>query len=159
MKRLFGYVAVFVLAAVASAPAFAQSNPALGAWKLNVEKSKFTGMTAPKELTRTLEADGDSVKYAFTGTAADGSSLSYGFTLKYDGKDYPVTGSAPGGFDMISIKRINANSHEVTQKRAGKVSGTGKVTVSKDGKVTTVALKGTDASGKAISSTSVYDKQ
>jgi hypothetical protein len=159
MKRLLGYVAVVVLAAVAAAPIFAQDNPALGTWKLNVAKSKFTGVAAPKELTRTLEADGDSVKYTYSGTTTDGSSISYSFTVKYDGKDYPVTGAAPGGFDMISIKRVTPYTFEATQKRGGNAAGSGKVTVSKDGKTTTVVLKGTDASGKATATTSVYDKQ
>ncbi|HEY2352605.1 MAG TPA: hypothetical protein VGH83_08835 [Candidatus Acidoferrum sp.] len=159
MKHLLGLVAVFVLAAVASAPVFAQENPALGTWKLNVEKSKFVGAPAPKELTRTLEADGDSVKYTFTGVGADGSALSYGFTVKYGAGEAPVTGSAPGGFDKIAIKKVSAHVYEATQYRDGKVNGGGKVVVSKDGKVTTVTLKGTTADGKASSTTSVYDKQ
>jgi hypothetical protein len=159
MKRLLGYLALLVFATVVSAPVFAQDAAVLGTWKLNVEKSKFTGSPAPKELTRKIEADGDSVKYTYSGTAADGSAISYGFTVKFDGKDYPVTGSAPGGFDMISIKRINEHSYEATQKRAGKAAGTSKVAISKDGKVATVTIKGTDANGKAIGSTSVYEKQ
>lgn len=159
MKRLLGLVAVVLLAAFASTPLLAQDNPALGTWKLNTAKSKFTGAPAPKELTRTLAADGDSVKYTFTGTAADGSAISYSFTLKYDGKDYPVEGSAPGGFDMISIKKVTAHSYTASEKRGGKAVGSGKVTVSKDGKTTTVSLKITDAAGKSMSSTGVYDKQ
>jgi len=110
----------------------------------------------PKEMTRTVEADGDSVKYTYAGTAADGSPSSYGFTVKYDGKDYPMTGSAPGGVDMTAIKRINANTHEATQEKAGKVAANTKVVVSKDGKVTTITSK------SAVDSTgyvAVYDKQ
>jgi len=110
----------------------------------------------PKEMTRTVEADGDSVKYTYAGTAADGSPISYGFTVKYDGKDYPMTGSAPGGVDMTAIKRINANTHEATQEKAGKVAANTKVVVSKDGKVTTITSK------SAVDSTgyvAVYDKQ
>lgn len=159
MKRLLGYVAVVLLAALASTPAFAQVNPALGTWKLNVAKSKFTGVPAPKELTRTLAADGDSVKYTFTGTGADGSAVAYSFTLKYDGKDYPVEGNAPGGFDQIAIKKVNDHSYTASQKKAGKAVGSGKVTVSKDGKTTTVTLKYTNTDGKSASSTGVYDKQ
>jgi hypothetical protein len=159
MKRLLGYVAVVLLAALASTPAFAQDNPALGTWKLNVAKSKFTGAPAPKELTRTLAADGDSVKYTFAGTAGDGSSVAYSFTLKYDGKEYPVEGTTPGGFDQIAITKVNANTYTVVQKRGGKQAGTGKVTVSKDGKTTTVVLKYTGSDGKSAGTTSLYDKQ
>jgi Rieske Fe-S protein len=155
MKRALGYVVVVMLAAMASARVIAESNPLLGTWKLNVAKSKYTGLPAPKEMTRTVAADGDSLKYTYAGTAADGSSISYGFTVKYDGKDYPMTGSAPGGVDMIAIKRINANTYEATQKKAGKVTANTKVEISKDGKVTTITSKGTDST----SFVAVYDKQ
>src|SRR5882757_3739301 len=79
----------------------AADNPALGAWKLNLEKSKFPAGMAPKSLTRTITADGDNVKYAFEGQAADGSALAYSFTVQYGEKDYEVTGSAPYGADHI----------------------------------------------------------
>src|ERR1700737_1218876 len=121
MKRALGYVAIVVLAAMASARVIAQPSPVFGTWKLNVAKSKYTGTPMPKDMTRSVEADGDSVKYTYLGTAADGSPISYGFTVKYDGKDYPMTGTAPGGVDMIAIKRINPNTYEATQKKAGKV--------------------------------------
>jgi hypothetical protein len=156
MKRALGYVAVVVLVAMASVQVIAQTNPLLGTWKLDVAKSKYTGTPMPKEMTRTVEADGDSVKYTYAGTAADGSPISYGFTAKYDGKDYPMTGTAPGGVDMIAIKRVNANTIEATQKKAGKVVANTKVVVSKDGKVTTITSK------SAVDSTgyvAVYDKQ
>jgi hypothetical protein len=156
MKRAFGYVVIVVLAAMASVQVFAQANPLIGTWKLNVAKSKYTGTPMPKEMTRTIEAEGDSVKYTFAGTAADGSPISYSFTVKYDGKDYPITGTAPGGIDMIAIKRINANTYEGTQKKAGKAVANTKTEVSKDGKVTTITSK------SAVDSTgyvAVYDKQ
>jgi hypothetical protein len=155
MKRALGYGVVVLLVAMASVQVIAQSNPLLGTWKLNVAKSKYTGSPAPKEMTRSVEADGDSVKYTYAGTAADGSSISYSFTVKYDGKDYPMSGNAPGGIDMIAIKRVNANTDEATQKKAGKVAANTKVEVSKDGKVTTVTSKGTDST----SYVAVYDKQ
>jgi|SRR5450432_389759 hypothetical protein len=159
MKRLLVYVAFFVLAAVASAPAFGQNDAFIGTWKFNAAKSKYTNPPAPKELTRKLEADGDSVKYTYSGTAADGSAISYGFTVKYDGKDYPVTGSMPGGADMIAIKKTGPSSLLATQKKGGKAIGTAKVQLSKDGKSATVTANGTDESGKTISYVSVYDKE
>lgn len=156
MKRALAYVAVAVLVAMACMQVVAQSNPLLGTWKLDVAKSKYTGTPMPKEMTRTLEAEGDSVKYTYAGTAADGSPVSYGFTAKYDGKDYPMTGNAPGGVDMIAIKRVNANTTEATQKKAGKVVANTRVEVSKDGKVTTITSKSAVDSNHYVA---VYDKQ
>ena len=155
MKRALAYVVVVMFVAMASAQVFAQANPLLGTWKLNVAKSKYTGTPMPKEMTRTVEAAGDSVKYTYAGTAADGSPVSYGFTVKYDGKDYPMIGTAPGGIDMIAIKRINANTYEATQKKAGKVAAHTTVEISKDGKVATITSKGADST----SYVAVYDKQ
>ena len=71
IMRLLKFASIFVLAAVACAPAFAQASPAVGTWKLNVEKSKYNPGQAPKSLTRTLEAQGDNVKYIFDGGSAD----------------------------------------------------------------------------------------
>ena len=156
MKRALGYVAIVVLAAMAFAQVIAQASPVFGTWKLNVAKSKYTGTPTPKDMTRTVEADVDSVKYTYLGTAADGSPISYGFTVKYDGKDYPMTGTAPGGVDMIAIKRINPNTYEATQKKAGKVVANTKVEISKDGKVTTITSK---SAGDSTGYVAVYDKQ
>jgi hypothetical protein len=157
--RLLKFASILVLAAVACAPAFAQSNPAIGTWKLNVEKSKYNPGPAPKSLTRTLEAQGENVKYSFEGVSAEGTGVAYSFTVAFDGKESPITGSMPGGADAISIKRIDASTFEATLTKAGKVIGTAKSEISKNGKVTTVTAQGTNAEGQATTSSAVYDKQ
>jgi hypothetical protein len=106
-----------------------------------------------------VEAQGDGVKYTFAGVAADGTPIAYGFSVQFDEKDSPVTGSMPNGADTISARRIDANHYVATQKKGGKVVGTSKVAVSKDGKVTTVDLTGTSASGAKAHDVQVYDKQ
>jgi len=157
--RLLKLASILVLAAVACAPAFAQSSPAIGTWKLNVEKSKYDPGPAPKSLTRTLEAQGDNVKYSFDGVTAEGIGFTYSFTVAFDGKESPISGSMPGGADAISITRTDSNNFEATLTKAGKVIGTAKSEISKDGKVTTVTARGTNADGQPTSSLAVYDKQ
>ena len=160
MKRVSFILVVVVLCLGVPALMLGQDNPQMGTWKLNVEKSKYTGMPAPKSLTRTVEAEGDNVKYSFEGTGPDGSSLAYGFTVKYDGKDAPITGSgAPLGADHIAIKRVDSHTFSATLKKGDKVVATSRSVVSHDGKMTTLTSKGTDANGKAVSSTQIYDKQ
>lgn len=159
MKRLLEFVTLVGLAVVASGPLLAQSNPVVGTWKLNLEKSKYNPGPAPKSLTRTVEAQGDAVKYSFEGVSADGSRVAYSFTVNYDGKDYPITGSMPGGADTITIKRIDSNTFEATLKKAGKVIGTSKAEVSKDGEVTTITSEGTNEDGQPTNIVAVYDRQ
>jgi hypothetical protein len=159
MKRVLTVIAVAILAMAGASSLQAQGNPVVGTWKLNLTKSKFDPGPAPKSLTRTVVAEGDGLKYTFEGVGADGKPLSYGFTVKFDGKDYPITGSMPSGADSISAKKVDANHYEATTKKGGKVIGTAKVTVSADGKVTTVDSSGTNAAGAKTHDVQVYDKQ
>src|SRR6202158_3372101 len=157
--RLLKFASIFALAAVVCDPALAQNNPLVGAWKLDVTKSKFQPGPAPKSLTRTVETQGDGVKYTFDGVAADEKPIAYGFSVQFDGKDNPISGSIPSGADTISAKRTDSNHFVATLKKGDKVIGTSKVTVSKDGTVTTVDSTGTTATGAKVHDVQVYDKQ
>jgi hypothetical protein len=154
MKRALMFVAIAFLAVVQ-----AQGSPLVGTWKLNVAKSKYDPGPAPKSLTRTVEAQGAGVKYTFEGVSADGTAIAYSFSVQFDGKDNPIKGSMPSGADTISAKRTDANHYVATVKKGDKVIGTSKVSVSKDGKVTTVDATGTTAAGVKTHDVQVYDKQ
>jgi hypothetical protein len=107
-----------------------------------------------------VEAQGNGAKYSVEGVAADGSRIAYSFTTNYDGKDSPISGAGfPNGADTIAVKRVDANTDTATWKKAGKVVGTNRIVVSKDGKVRTFTAKGTDEQGQATSATVVWDKQ
>ena len=159
MKRALRFAVITLLAVAGSSAVRAQSNPLVGTWKLNLTKSKYDPGPMPKSLTRTVEANGDGVKYTFAGVAADGTPISYGFSATFDGKDNPVSGSMPSGADTISAKRIDATHYIATLKKGGKDVGTSKVTVSKDGKVTTVDAAASTAGGAKEHDVQVYDKQ
>jgi len=128
----------------------------MGTWKLNEAKSKF-GAGATKNNTVVYAAAGDSIKVTVDGVDADGKPTHNEWTGKFDGKDYPVTGDPTS--DARSYKQIDTHTLELTIKKGGKVTVTGRVVVSADGKSRTVTTSGTDSKGKKISSTAVYDKQ
>ena len=160
MKRVLLFVAITLLLVVGSSTLrAADSNPFVGTWKLNLEKSKYEPGPAPKSLTRTVEAQGDGLKYTFEGVAADGTPISYGFTVQFDGKDNSGSGSMPYGADSISAKRTDASHYVATLKKGGKAIGSAKVSVSKDGKTTTVDGSGTNSAGVKSHDFQVYDKQ
>jgi hypothetical protein len=160
MKRVTFVFALVVLCLGLPSLMLAEDNPAVGTWKLNLEKSKYPEGTAPKSMTRTVAVDGDNVKYSYEGTDAKGSDVKYGFSLKYDGKDYDFTGSGtPYGADHIAIKRLNSHQWKATLKKGDKVVGTTTSTVSHDGKTTTLNGSGTGPDGKMIKVTQVFDKQ
>jgi hypothetical protein len=158
---MYKRVCLFVFAmTLVSGVLMAQTNTAVGTWKLNLAKSKFNpALSTPRSRTRTVETQGDDVKVSYEGVAGDGSNVAYNFTMKYDGKSYPISGEgSPNGSDTISVKRINPTTTLSTSKKADKVVQTTKTVVSKDGKVTTLTSKGTNEKGQPTSSKSVYDK-
>jgi hypothetical protein len=159
MKRLLVFATVVALSLVASGLLLAQNNTQLGTWKLNLAKSKFSPGPAPKSETLTVEAQGDGARYSFEGVAADGGRITCSFTTNYDGKDSPTSGVCANGGDTAALKRVDANTMTATLKKAGKVVLTVRDVVSKDGRVSTAALKGTNEQGQPTSATEVWDKQ
>ena len=160
MKRVYVFVTVIALSLVTSGLLMAQSNSALGTWKLNLAKSKFVNVQAPKSETRTIEAQGNGAKYSFDGVAADGSHFAWSFTTNYDGKESAISGvGAPNGGDTEALTRVDANTTKATTKKGGKVVQTTTAVVSSDGKVTTLTSKGINAQGQPTSTTTIFDKQ
>ena len=160
MKQLQVFFMVVALAAHGSGVLLAQNNPFIGTWKLNIAKSKYSSGPAPQSQTQSYETHGDGMKVSLEGIAADGSRIAWSYTADFDGKDYPISGTgAPNGADIVALRKIGANTYEATFKKGGKVVGTGRDTVSKDGKVKTVAAKGTDANGKPVTRALVWERQ
>ena len=135
----------------------AQQDPVIGTWKLNLAKSKYTGMDAPKSQTYKYEANGpDGVKFTNDTVNADGTKIHAEYAVKFDGNPGPVKGDP--NRDMTTNKRVDANTTSGTSSLKGKQVGTYTRSVSKDGKTLTVTAKGTNA-GKPYEQTSVYDRQ
>jgi hypothetical protein len=160
MKRRSSIFALAVVCLALAGSMFADSTAFVGTWKLNLDKSKYPAGQAPKSLTRTVSADGDTLTYKFEGVGSDGAAVTYGFASKLDGKDSEATGTGmPYGADHIAIKQQNSHMTSATLKKGDKVVGTSSATISHDGKTLTLTSKGTDANGKATKTVSIYDKQ
>ena len=128
----------------------------MGTWKLNEAKSKFAPGAA-KNMTVVYAAAGDSVKVTVDGLDGDGKPAHNEWTGKFDGKDYPVKGDAAS--DMRSYTRVDDRTLDLTVKKGGKVTVTGRIVVAADGKSRTLTTSATDPSGKKVTGSAVYDKQ
>ena len=148
-----------VLAASAPMLAQTQKDAHTGTWKLNVAKSIFNPGPGYKSETRTYTPTADGYKFEGERVNPDGSTQKYEFTVKYDGKDYPVTGKDPGGADSIAVKLVDANHIESTSKKGHDVLYTSKVVVSPDGRVMTITTKGKNPNGEPFENVQVYDRQ
>jgi len=131
------------------------ADPQLGTWKLNEASSKLKG-TARNHTVVYTEA-GENVTITIDGVDAGGKSFKSEWTGKFDGKDYPVTGDASS--DARQYIRASPSRLNFVSKLAGKTALAGTVIVSADGKSRTVTATSTDAKGKKVTQTSVYDRQ
>jgi len=109
----------------------AADSPFTGKWKLNIAKSKFTGLTTTYEALPTGEMQ----------VTSEGQSSKF----KVDGKEYPF---AFGG--TAAWKQIDANSWETTYKLDGRVLSVDTIHISADGKTMTETAKGTKPNGEAF---------
>jgi hypothetical protein len=134
-------------------PAFAQPNPRIGTWKLDVAKSTYQQGKAPASETRNYLATEDGgIQLTASAVLPSGTQQPSGYRAKYDGKDYPYSGTAG---DTIAITGDGWTA-DSTIKMAGKVIQTSRSVVSKDGKTLTQTTK--TASGRPVS-TRIYHKQ
>ena len=139
------------------APGYAQRDPAIGRWKLNVAKSIYRpGVLAPKSALVTIEPAGQGIKVSVRTVRGDGEITEMQYTAYVDGNDYPVTGSRE--YDHVSLKHVGLVV-EGTRKKDGKVVQTYQRVLSSDGKTMTVATTWLTAQGQQLNTVSVYDRQ
>lgn len=155
MKLKSLLIITFVVGIVSVTAVARASDPNVGTWKFNAEKS--TG-TMFKSGTSVIETEGDGVKVTVDLVGTDGTPYHWSFTAKYDGKDNPVMGKTPFG-NTVAVSRVDDHTTNITTKLDGKVTVTQTMVVSADGKTRTLTSKGTDAKGNPVESTTVYDRQ
>jgi hypothetical protein len=148
-------VAVMVLALAGIA--IAQSDPVVGTWKLNTAKSRYDPGPTPKSNMITITAIANGIHVVAKGENGAGQPTGVDYTTTYDGKDSPVKG-APA-YDMVSTKKIDANTTETVRKKDGKQVQTVMRKISADGKMMTVTTQGKDEKGRTLNTVAVYDKQ
>jgi hypothetical protein len=135
---------------IAQAPKASANDLSLGTWVLNVSRSKFEA-PVPKSFVERYEIRRDGY---FVSTRAivnnDGNPAFQQAVFKYDGKDYALFDNSSLAEFLVSGKRtaltlrakaIDSYTVEYAVKQAGRVTTSGKRTVSKDGKTMTFSAK------------------
>jgi hypothetical protein len=137
--------------------AFAQTDPFVGTWQLNLAKSKYIPGPSPKSQTVNVQAEGQGQRVTITGVAASGNPFNYTFTAVFDGLPHPTENNP--NQDAYAATRVDAYTHIFSDLKAGKLVGTTATVVSPDGKTTTATEIVLDPNGKLINNITVFDKQ
>lgn len=161
--RVTRVIVTIILASFAASQIAAQNGAPLivGTWKLNPEKSQLGPMPAGFSEIRqyTMRPDGYLVGLLVTSGPRGYHYLQ--FTAKSDGKDYPeysdevianMIASGTPTPRSYAERVIDEYVTEWTDKIGGKVTASGKKTISKDGRTLTITVNGS-------SSARIYDRQ
>jgi hypothetical protein len=132
------------------------ADPFAGTWKLNVEKSKYKKGTPNKESTITIAETGSDLDVNTSATSADGDAISVHYTVPAKGGDGKIIA---GPWEAVSANRPGDKERVTSFSKGGKVVYTVRSRISGDGKTMTTTVNGTNAAGKEVAGTNVYEKQ
>lgn len=160
--RLRGLLALVALAAVGTTPVLTaqlatskQPDQLVGAWGLNVAKSRYRPGPAPSSETRTYTRQGENVLGVIQRAFPDGRRERIEYTANYD-REYPVTGTED--YDHVVLKRIDRYTSEAVLSHAGRVFGTARRVIAADGKSMTITFRRDSESGVSVLNVAVYEK-
>lgn len=124
-----------------------------GTWRLNVAKSKYAG-APPKSQTTTLHAMNGGIHEVVERVNADGTTTSWDVAVRYDGRDVPVKGDPSR--DTVAMTKVDENTVDVVNKKAGAVVSRMRIVVAPDGKSRTNTVM--DPSG-TTTAVMMFDRQ
>ena len=116
----------------------AADDPMMGTWKLNVPKSQL-GNPVPRSIIRKHIPIPGGVKVVQDRVDAEGKASTGEFTVKFDGKDYSISGDP--FVDRLSLKRVGRYRVDGIGRKGDKIATTFRWQVSKDGKTLTYTTK------------------
>jgi hypothetical protein len=137
-----------------------------GTWKENLGKSTYSPGPPPKGPNSVqFTAVDNGLRVVLNGVNAAGQKTHVEYTVRFDGKDYPVARTLDGkpvenvAGETASAKKVDDYTFEFTVARKGRVPGLTRLVVSKDGKTHTATQTGATAQGQPIANTIILEKQ
>ena len=127
----------------------------IGAWRLNVAKSRYRPGPAPSSETRTYVREGENVQGVILRAFPDGRRERIEYTANYD-REYPVTGTED--YDHVVLKRIDRYTSEAVLSHAGRVFGTARRVIASDGKSMTITFRRDSESGVSVLNFAFYER-
>ena len=130
-------------------------DPLTGEWKLNLTKSRLPP-PLPRSQTGRIEVQGQSIHIREDVVNEDGKSVRIIVDAKFNGQDYPVTGTPFA--DSGAYRRLDSRTITGQAKKDGKVVGKETVVLAPDGRSMTVTYTA-KRGGKTVTSVGVFDKE
>jgi hypothetical protein len=153
-------IGVGLAALTVSVSAQSKDDPSIGAWKLNVAKSKFNPGPPITGDTRSYEFQSGWLIVTTETIDAQGKRTGVRFAGKFDGKAYPQIGRFAPTIALITYEPVDKNTLKYTVRSTeGKVNSTNTRVVSADGKTMTIEQKTTTADGMPVDNVEIFERQ
>jgi hypothetical protein len=132
---------------------YSQETLIFGKWKINISKTT----NPPQSETRVYEDRGGGLILSTRqGVDSQGRQYFSQYAAKHDGKEYPRMVKGAPGINTISFQQIDPYTSAYTLRTNGKVTATGRTTISRDGRVLTVETTSVEGGRRTVE---VYDKE
>ena len=131
------------------------SNPFIGTWTANIEKSRRHANHQFQSATLTFEMNGEAVSMTHAGVNMAGKHESGTQVLRADGQEHPIP-EAPGV--MVVTRWVGSHVLETEGLKDGQYIGKGTYAVSEDGRTLTATVAGTDGAGAKFEQVIVFDR-
>lgn len=118
-------------------PATSQ-DPVLGQWRLDLSKSKYSPGPGPKSETRTYQLTAEGIRAVIVRTHQNGHVDTIEYGADYDSINHVI---GTPDYDAVRLTRINAYVSEATLSHAGKLFGTARREIAKDGMTMVVTFE------------------
>jgi hypothetical protein len=155
--------AAFLFALLAPQTGSAQTDPMaamwVGTWKLNVAKSTFRPGPPLRSLTLTGVANGPGVTVTADSVTASGAATHAVFTVVFDGKFHPITGSQ--AVNAGAVFAVDPYTMESAYTKDGALVQVSTYRFAMDGRSLTIATRGISVvtAGQRVDNITVFDKQ
>lgn len=137
--------------------ATASTDPFVGEWKLNVQRSVYPAGTCPKQMMIEMTATARGVHYHSNTAYANGTTTQAQYVADYNGKQAAVMGDR--GFLLpVSLKRIDSRTVLASYMRGTDLMATSRRVVSPDGRTMTITTKSRPSPGKWVTSVGLYER-
>ena len=137
-----------------------------GAWTLNLSKSTYVPGPPPYTRARYViepwsdglpAGDSRGVKVTYDMVYPRGGTTHLEWIGKFDGMPYQLQGVDE--YVTYAYRRIDDRTYEVIVRIDDRLAASSKVVLSADGATMTTTTAGRDASGRAVTTTTVYEKR
>jgi hypothetical protein len=148
------------LALLAQSPAVAHPviDAWFGTWKLNLSTSVYVPGPPPYARAQyAIEPWRNGIKVTYDMVYPRGGTTHWEWIGRFDGQPYPLHGIDQ--YVTYAYQRVDDRTYDVVVRIDDRPAGVSRVTLSPNAKTITTTTTGRDASGRAVTTTTVYEKR